>query len=229
LELRTSLLQDAEAADAARSQGQGAASRPRRASTSTRSSPGVSESSAEASALSAAEEMAHASARALDYRLLNQEFPAPEAMAKIGTRLWALAAACTTRAIYFKLNAGRVGVVSTPSALKRFEDVQPGDLALCVVSGISLDGTYLYLDRYDHDWDFFDHQLRPTGEPEVGAFGREYRYSTSAPAFSRSETTDPLLLRGLPALGDGLELPGGLDPWEAGPEDVSWDGDARED
>ena len=29
------------------------------------------------------------------------------------------------------------------------------------------DGRYIYLDRYDHDWDFFDHQLRPSPEPEA--------------------------------------------------------------
>ena len=29
------------------------------------------------------------------------------------------------------------------------------------------DGRYLYLDRYDHDWDYFDHQLRPARTPEA--------------------------------------------------------------
>ncbi|CAE7203456.1 HAL3B [Symbiodinium natans] len=56
------------------------------------------------------------------------------------------------------------------------QDVQLGDLVLCCVSGVSLDGKYIYLDRYDHDWDFFDHQLRPSLQPEVGAYGREHRF-----------------------------------------------------
>eukprot|EP00933_Yihiella_yeosuensis_P067226 TRINITY_DN7196_c1_g1_i1.p1 TRINITY_DN7196_c1_g1~~TRINITY_DN7196_c1_g1_i1.p1 ORF type:complete len:321 (+),score=40.18 TRINITY_DN7196_c1_g1_i1:608-1570(+) len=164
-------------------------------------------------------DMVHTSNRALDYRDLNREFPTAESMAKIGSRLWALAAARNDRALYFKLNAGRVGVVSTPSALSRFKDVQPGDLALCCVSGVSMDGSYLYLDRYDHDWDFFDHQLRPSGEPEVGVYGREHRHSTTSPALPDNGSMDPLLLRGLPAFNDSTAL----DAWEADSEDVeSW-------
>lgn len=164
--------------------------------------------------------LAHASDRAVEYRLLNREFPSAASMAKIGTRLWALVAARTDLGVYFKLNAGRVGLSSTPSAIARFKDVELGDAVLCCVSGVSLDGTYLYLDRYDHDWDYFDHQLRPSGEPEVGTYGREHRHWTSLlPGASPVGSLDPLLLRGLPASGEP-EGADGFDAWEAGPEDL---------
>ncbi|CAJ1355041.1 unnamed protein product, partial [Effrenium voratum] len=150
------------------------------------------------------------SRRAMDYCLLNQDFPTAQSMAKIGTRLWALVATRTNEKLLLKLNAGRVGMVSTPSALSRFQDVEPGDLVLCCVSGVSIDGRHLYLDRYDYDWDFFDHQLRPTGTPEVGAYGRELRHSTSMFA----PKIDPLVVRGLP----GVEAD--ADPWDASGEDL---------
>merc|ERR1711933_137290 len=127
---------------------------------------------------SVAQEIALASARAVDYCFFNSEFPSAASMAKIGTRLWAVLATRTHTGIFFKLNAGRVGLTSTPSATARFADIQPGDAVLCCVSGVSVDGTYIYLDRYDHDWDYFDHQLRPCGVPEVGAYGREHRHRT---------------------------------------------------
>lgn len=165
--------------------------------------------------------MAHASCQAAQYRYLNSEYSSAEAMAKIGTRLWALVVARTCTGLFFKLNAGRIGVVSTPSALSRFDDVQPGDAALCCVSGVSLDGSYLYLDRYDHDWDYFDHQLRPSGVPEVGAYGREHRHKSSLFVDPATSDVDPLLSRGLPA-SEGLHDEEGsrLDAWEAGPEDL---------
>jgi len=165
----------------------------------------------------AAEGAARASERALQYRVLNSEFPSAASMAKIGTRLWALVAARTDTGVYFKLNAGRVGLASTPSAVARFKDVHLGDAVLCCVSGASLNGAYVYLDRYDHDWDFFDHQLRPSGEREVGAYGREHRHRSSL--LEGPGLPDPLLLRGLPAaeLRGGAE---GLDAWDAGLEDL---------
>merc|ERR1712008_622797 len=89
---------------------------------------------------------AHASNRALEYRNLNSHFPTAESMAKIGTRLWAYVATRTHRGIYFKLNAGRVGLASTPAAILRFKDVQLGDAVLCCVSGVSINGSYIYLD-----------------------------------------------------------------------------------
>lgn len=159
---------------------------------------------------SALQEMAQVSEKAVSYCMLNKEFPSAAAMAKIGTRLWALVAARTDAGIFMKLNAGRVGLVNTLAAKGRFKDVQPGDTVLCCVSGVSIDGRYLYLDRYDHDWDFFDHQLRPTAQPEVGTYGRESRYRPSL--IEPSETPDPLLLRGLPAAADAGA---GLDDWDA--------------
>jgi len=159
------------------------------------------------------EDIASASERSTDYCLLNQEFPTAASMAKIGTRLWAYVAAKTTQGMYFKLNAGRVGCVTTPSALSRFSDVELGDAVLCCVSGVSINGTYLFLDRYDPDWDYFDHQLRPSSDREVGAYGREHRYRTSV---AGEDGADPLLVRGLPA----LELAEAVDAWEAGYEDL---------
>jgi len=159
-------------------------------------------------------EMVHASQRAADYCLLNREFPSAASMAKIGTRLWAYVAARTDVGIYFKLNAGRVGLASTAAAIDRFNDVRLGDIVLCCVSGVSINGSYLYLDRYDHDWDYFDHQLRPTGEREVGAFARELRYSPSL--FAPPDDVDPLIVRGLP----GGETGAGLDDWESTYDDL---------
>jgi len=79
-----------------------------------------------------------ASERAVQYCHLNADFAAPSDLAKIGTQVWvptdnaqlecrseALVAARTSVGIYFKLNAGRVGLASTPSAICRFEDVMP--------------------------------------------------------------------------------------------------------
>eukprot|EP00929_Paragymnodinium_shiwhaense_P088301 TRINITY_DN48599_c0_g1_i1.p1 TRINITY_DN48599_c0_g1~~TRINITY_DN48599_c0_g1_i1.p1 ORF type:complete len:485 (-),score=95.20 TRINITY_DN48599_c0_g1_i1:507-1907(-) len=171
------------------------------------------------------EDMAHASEQALSYRDLNTQFATPEAMAKIGTALWALVAAHNVRGLYFKLNGGRVGLASTPSALARFKDTEIGDLVLCCVSGVSMDGSYIYLDRYDHDWDYFDHQLRPSGEPEVGVFGREHRFKSSLFADGQSEHVDPLLTRGLPAADATLAGSDGLDPWEADYEDMGQSAD----
>lgn len=161
------------------------------------------------------DDMAHASKRAVLYCLLNREFPSAQSMAKIGTRLWALVAARTDIGVFFKLNAGRVGLATTPSALARFADLQLGDLVLCCVSGVSMDGKHIYLDRYDHDWDYFDHQLRPSPVPEVGVYGREHHHRTTALGSPTSRgDCDPLLLRGLPATDEDL------DAWDAEPEDL---------
>eukprot|EP00927_Polykrikos_kofoidii_P061081 TRINITY_DN55977_c0_g1_i1.p1 TRINITY_DN55977_c0_g1~~TRINITY_DN55977_c0_g1_i1.p1 ORF type:complete len:610 (-),score=115.90 TRINITY_DN55977_c0_g1_i1:42-1808(-) len=166
-----------------------------------------------------AEEMAAASERNVQYRHLNETFATPTEMAKIGTLLWAHAAARTSKGVYLKLNAGRVGLANTASAVSRFADVQLGDAVLCCVSGVSIDGRYIYLDRYDHDWDYFDHQRRPSGEPEVGTFGRETRHKSSLDIFADQANlgVDPLLVRALPAADVGAE---GMDEWEADPEDV---------
>lgn len=68
-------------------------------------------------------------------------------MAKIGTRLWACVAAKTDVGVFFKLNAGRVGTASTIGAAMRFRDAGVGDVVLCCVSGVSIDGSVIYLDR----------------------------------------------------------------------------------
>lgn len=167
-----------------------------------------------------ATQVLNACRQAVDYCFLNQEFSSAKDMAPRGTQLWALVTASTDVGVYCKLNAGRIGLVSTPSALDRFRDVEVGDVVLCCVSGLSLDGRYLYLDRYDHDWDFFDHQRRPSGEPEVGVYGREHRHRTTLLLDPVHSNADPLLLRGLPAGDELLGPEGRLDAWDAGPEDV---------
>lgn len=160
-------------------------------------------------------DVVNACQRALEHRHLNEDFETAASMARIRTRLWGIVAAMTPEGIYFKLNAGRPGVACTPSSMGRFRDVEVGDTVLCCVSGVSMDGGYLYLDRYDPDWDYFDHQLRPSAEPEVGSFGREYRHLTRA---TDDGDIDPLVARGLPAL---QTLPGGdFDEWETGTNDL---------
>merc|ERR1712150_46914 len=169
-----------------------------------------------------------ASQSALDYRHLNENFPSAESMAKIGTRLWGLAVACSERGVYFKLNAGRIGLATTPGAMLRFRDMQVGDAVLCCVSGLSIDGKYIYLDRYDHDWDYFDNQMRPSPEPEVGVYGREHRHESSCLADAGDSQVDPLLVRGL--LADEAESLGALramDSWEVEPEDLGLPPDAN--
>eukprot|EP00397_Hematodinium_sp_SG-2012_P054739 GEMP01066255.1.p1 GENE.GEMP01066255.1~~GEMP01066255.1.p1 ORF type:complete len:334 (+),score=86.87 GEMP01066255.1:110-1111(+) len=125
------------------------------------------------------------------YARLNLEIQQPKDAAKIGTQLWGMAAARKDEALYFKLNLGRTGVACTPSALSRFKDIEVGDTVRCVVSGVSHDGSFLYLDRYDHDWDFHEFNKRPK---PAGTFdlGREVRHQTSA---LDTEGLDPLLLR----------------------------------
>merc|ERR1712194_661332 len=103
----------------------------------------------------------------------NLDISRPADGAKIGTPLWAHVSAISTTAIYFKLNLGkRFGVVNTPSALRRFlrnpEDlaagtsqIRVGDAVRCVVSGVSVTGRYFFLDKYDHDWNYFDFGQRP--------------------------------------------------------------------
>ncbi|CAK9102328.1 Ribonuclease D (RNase D) [Durusdinium trenchii] len=145
-------------------------------------------------------EIAEASALAADYRFLNREFPTAESMAKIGTRLWALMASRGRESSWLKLRwvMGRfsrhdsegwwvplgwleeIWIAGDDVNMRFEEDVKLGDLVYCCVSGVSIDGRYLYLDRYDHDWDYFDHQLRPSSQPEVGAYGREHRFSSQA-------------------------------------------------
>jgi len=127
----------------------------------------------------------------IEYAKLNLEVAEPKDAAKIGTQLWAMAAARKDEALFFKLNLGRTGVVSTPSALSRFADVDIGDTVRCVVSGVSKDGSFLYVDRYDHDWDFYQVSTRPKPAGTVD-LGREVRHETS---ILESTKTDPLLTR----------------------------------
>jgi len=138
------------------------------------------------------------SKKAVEYCFLNSNITSPADMAKIGTKLWAWVAARTERGLFFKLNGSRNGVATTTGALRRFADTEPGDVVLCCVSGVSINGEFIFLDRYDHDWDYFDHQKRPAPTPEVGD-GREHRHIPSMFDDETRENIDPLLLRELPA------------------------------
>eukprot|EP00392_Amoebophrya_sp_AT5.2_P004631 g4639.t1 len=131
----------------------------------------------------------------LRYSTMNLHIPRASDAAKIGTVLWALCCARTSHKnfLYWKLNLGRTGVTSTPSALGRFKDVRVGDAVLCVVSGVSIRGEFLYLDKYDHDWAYHEFRERPvdSGSGNIMPFGREPRHQVGL----GSDAVDPLLLR----------------------------------
>lgn len=76
-------------------------------------------------------------------------------------------------------------------AFSLFRDVDIGDTCLCVVSGVSYDGSFLYVDRYDPDWDYHEFNKRPKPAGEIDLM-REVRHETSV--FDDSGL-DPLLTR----------------------------------
>ena len=135
----------------------------------------------------------------VDYCDLNPELSKPADVEKIGLPVMGMVAAINDRGVYFKLNIGRTGVCCTPSALKRmlmggrnFAPVQVGDTVELSVSGISLDGRTIYVDRRDPDWEYFDFFRRPSpGKKEIG----EYLHVPSI--VESGEDIDPLLRRGL--------------------------------
>lgn len=134
----------------------------------------------------------------LPYAAMNVDlFPRPKDAAKIGTPLLALCAAKTDSAIYFKLNLGRCGVVSTPSALARMRGTKIGDFLRCIVSGVSLTGEFLFLDQFDENWNFHEYRQRPldlqANKKHLEIFSdREHRHKPDL--FSaRAGVVDPLL------------------------------------
>ncbi|CAD7963954.1 unnamed protein product [Amoebophrya sp. A25] len=131
----------------------------------------------------------------IHYGGMNLEFAKAADAAKIGTHLWGLCCAVTSRGMYFKLNLGRTGICCTPSALGRFRDVRVGDAVRCTVAGVSIGGNFLYLDRYDPDWHYYDRRERPvdTESGQTCFFGRERRHSPSI--LSPDLDIDPLLMR----------------------------------
>ncbi|CAD7941929.1 unnamed protein product [Amoebophrya sp. A120] len=159
-------------------------------------------------------ELEHNAARAVERKIVSQtekqclQYPEfnlhlskPSDAAKIGTVLWALCCAqsgshaARNKAVYWKLNLGRTGVTSTPSALGRLQTVAVGDAVLCVVAGVSLSGEFLYLDRYDPDWNYHEFRQRPVdASSQPVYYGRECRHQTSA-LFPETAAIDPLLVR----------------------------------
>ena len=143
------------------------------------------------------ESITHASDEWASYCGLNPEITKPEMVEKIGTPLHGMVAAITDKGVYFKLNVGRTGVCSTPSAMKRmivrspdFNPVQVGDVVELAVAGVSMDGKIVYVDRRDPDWEYFDFFRRPSPE-KMGS--QEYKHVPSL----LTEGSDPLLRRGL--------------------------------
>ena len=145
-------------------------------------------------------EVLQASGNWLDYRELNPELTEPRMVERIGTPITGMVAAINSKGVFFKLNIGRTGVCSTPSALKRmllgsggFPPVQVGDSIELAVSGISLNGSTIYVDRRDPDWEFFDFLRRPSPKKK-GSAVEEYRH---VPSLVEAGGIDPLLRRGL--------------------------------
>jgi ribosomal protein S1 len=142
----------------------------------------------------------------VDYCTLNLEISRPEEVEKIGRPLLGMVASITDKGVFFKLNIGRTGVCSTPSALKRmvrggsnFAPVQVGDTVELAVSGVSIDGRTIYVDRRDPDWEYFDFFRRPS-PTKKGTVVQEYRH---IPSLVEGEVgVDPLLRRGLGEGGD---------------------------
>jgi hypothetical protein len=140
-----------------------------------------------------------ASSKWMEYRELNANLGTKE-VEKIGAPLLGMVASINDRGVYFKLNLARTGVCTTPSALKRmlngsggFPPVQVGDIVELAVSGISLDGKVLYVDRLDPDWEYFDFLRRPH-PGKRGTSVQEYRHN---PSIVEHADIDPLLRRGL--------------------------------
>ena len=148
----------------------------------------------------------HSSEAWVSYREMNQKLEQPNMVEQIGTPLLGMVAAITDKGVFFKLNIGRTGVCSTPSALKRmllgtghFPPVQVGDTVELAVSGISIDGKTIYVDRRDPDWEFFDFFRRPDPK-KMDSPGQEYRHIPSL--VDGGTSIDPLLRRGLGSYGE---------------------------
>ncbi|KAF4701747.1 exonuclease 3'-5' domain containing 1, partial [Perkinsus olseni] len=119
-----------------------------------------------------------------------------------GRKLQAMLASRTpTGELFWKLNAApRVGFTTNPRPLQRFRDVAIGDIVDVCVSKVSWNGRFLYLDRYDHDYSYYDRSLRPRND-KVGTASQEYIHQSPA-YFQEAAETDPLLRVCLPGDGD---------------------------
>lgn len=150
-------------------------------------------------------QIVEASRKWAEYAKINTEIEKPSDVWKIGTPLLGMVAAINDKGVYFKLNLGITGVCSTPSALKRmligtssFPPVQVGDTVELAVSGASVDGKIVYVDRRDSDWEFFDFFRRPSPKKKR-TVSQEYRHE---PSLVGEQDVDPLLRRGLGRDGD---------------------------
>jgi exonuclease 3'-5' domain-containing protein 1 len=146
------------------------------------------------------EEVFDASKLWTEYSGLNREIQSPQQAWKIGTPLLGMVAAINAKGVYFKLNLSFTGVCCTPSALKRMlkgtaclPPVQVGDTVELAVSGASVDGKIIYVDRRDPDWEFFDFLRRPSPKKR-GTASNEYKHE---PSLIGEPDVDPLLRRGL--------------------------------
>ncbi len=151
------------------------------------------------------EKLLEASEKWSEYSQLNTEFGKADEIWKLGTPLLGMVASINDKGVYFKLNLGITGVCSTPSALKRmlgktggFHAVEVGDTVELAVSGVSLDGKIVYVDRRDPDWEYFDFFRRPS-PAKRDTISQEYRHS---PSLIENSGIDPLLRRGLGHDGD---------------------------
>ncbi|KAF4678109.1 exonuclease 3'-5' domain containing 1 [Perkinsus chesapeaki] len=119
-----------------------------------------------------------------------------------GRKLQAMLASRTpTGELFWKLNAApRVGFTTNPRPLQRFRDVSIGDIVDVCVSKVSWNGKFLYLDRYDHDFNYYDRSLRPRND-KIGSASQEYVHQPPA-YYEESSDTDPLLRVCLPTDGD---------------------------
>lgn len=129
-----------------------------------------------------------------EYAYLNSEVDRERI--KIGTPLLGTVAAITDRGIFFKLNLGKTGVACTPSAMKRILAlaVQVGDTMELAVSGIAKNGTSIYVDHLDGDWEYFDFNRRPSKQKQKLGLN-EYLHVPSI--IENPDSIDPLLRRGL--------------------------------
>ncbi|XP_026193206.1 uncharacterized protein LOC34619134 [Cyclospora cayetanensis] len=102
------------------------------------------------------EEVIAASQEYVLYRHLNEAFKCHRDMAKKGTLLEGMVVVRSPEKIILKLNTSAVGIVCSPAALERFQDVQFGDIVAVSVAGEGAGGKYLYVERHDGLFDFTD-------------------------------------------------------------------------
>uniref|UniRef100_A0A0G4I031 3'-5' exonuclease domain-containing protein n=1 Tax=Chromera velia CCMP2878 TaxID=1169474 RepID=A0A0G4I031_9ALVE len=125
------------------------------------------------------------SARYLEYCRMNSGFKSASELAKPGTLVQAMLVSVSDSSLKFKLNCGRLAVASSPAAVSRFRELEIGDIVDACVSSVSINGTFVYIDRFDplHDhWtpekrvkkQYFNSSPRVSVGDEGGALGDAY-------------------------------------------------------